>query len=206
MTATTLLLVRHAEVEPRYQRVFGGTIDMDLSERGRRQAEVLAEYLSRQPPDAVYASPLKRVRQTLVPLRVNGHPEPVVLDDLREVDFGDWTGLVWEEVEKRFGISPFDWLSELHNGTIPNAESGQALCKRIEPHLKEIIRRHQGKRVAVFCHGGVIRAALSILLELPLLKMAAFEVAYASVTWLEVHSQGAEVQLLNFAPWRDSPD
>ena len=43
--ATRLLLIRHGEVEARYQGIFGGRIDMNLSPRGRQQAKILAEYL-----------------------------------------------------------------------------------------------------------------------------------------------------------------
>ncbi len=42
---TRLLLIRHAEIEPSYQGVFGGRIDMNLSERGHEQAKLLAKFL-----------------------------------------------------------------------------------------------------------------------------------------------------------------
>jgi hypothetical protein len=48
----------------------------------------------------------------------------------------------------------------------------------------------------------VIRAALSLLLELPLVKTAAFDIAYASLTEVKVGPHGNEIRLLNFAPWQ----
>jgi broad specificity phosphatase PhoE len=202
MPHTRLFLIRHAEVEPKYHRTFGGRIDMNLSEFGRQQAEALAGYLHRQRFDAVYASPMKRVQQTLAPFQRNGHPAPQIIEDLREVDFGDWTGLVWEQVQEKFGVNPYEWLVELQHARMPNAETGAQLCNRIRPVLEGLITRHPRHTVAVFCHGGVIRAALAVLLDLPLVKTAAFEVDYASVTQVKVGSRGAEIQLLNFAPWR----
>ncbi len=203
MSATRLLLIRHAEVEARYQRVFGGRIDMELSPRGHQQAAALARYLGRRPFDALFASPMKRVQQTLAPLLVNGTPKPTVLPDLREVDFGDWTGFVWEEVQQHFQVSAFDWLNQVERGAIPNGESAQALRARVEPCLQQILRACRGQTVAIFCHGGVIRSALSILLDLPFSKMTHFEIDYASVTDVEVTPEKSEIQLLNFAPWRD---
>lgn len=203
MSATQLLLVRHAEVEARYQRIFGGRIDMELSPRGHEQAAALARYLGRRPLDAIYASPMKRVQQTLAPLLVNGTPQPTVLPELREVDFGDWTGFGWDEIHHRFDVRAYDWLDELERGTIPNAESAQALRARLAPCLERILHDHADQTVAVFCHGGVIRSLLSILLALPLAKMTHFEVDYASLTHVEVQPDKAEVQLLNFAPWRE---
>lgn len=200
---TTLYLIRHAEVEARYQGVFGGRIDMDLSPLGHEQAVTLAGYLKRKKFDAIYASPMKRVHQTLSPYLTNGAPKPVVMPKLHEVDFGDWTGLTFEQVEQRFGSRASTWLDKLAAGGIPNAEPAAAYRARIEPCVREILQGHAGQRVAVFCHGGVIRQILAILLDLPLPKTAGFEIDYTSVTEVEVHPHRAEVQLLNFTPWRD---
>jgi broad specificity phosphatase PhoE len=200
-----LLLIRHAEVEARYQGVFGGRIDMDLSPRGHEQAAALAKYLHQQTLSAIYASPMKRVQQTLAPMLVNGAPKPVILPDLREVDFGDWTGLAWEEVHAKFGISAFDWLEQLECDGIANAECAETLQDRVEPCLRQILAAHAGQQVAIFCHGGVIRVLLSLLLRWPLSRMAAFEIEYASLTHVLVRPQKAALQLLNFTPWREIP-
>src|SRR5471030_2212160 len=88
---TRLLLVRHAEVEQSYHKIFGGTIDMNLSPRGHEQAATLAKLLHGRKIDAIYASPMKRVQQTLAPFLKNGAPSQKMIPELREVDFGDWT-------------------------------------------------------------------------------------------------------------------
>jgi broad specificity phosphatase PhoE len=201
--ATSLWLIRHAEVEARYQGVFGGRVDMDLSPLGMRQAEMLAGYLRKRPFDAIYASPMKRVRQTLAPLQSHGAPQPSFLAGLREVDFGDWTGFRWEEIEPKFGVSAYAWLEQIERGAIANAENAEALEARVDACLQQILASHAGQRVAVACHGGVIRVLLSILLDWPLSRMAAFEVDYASVTQVSLSSNGSCLQMLNFAPWRE---
>lgn len=200
---TRLLLLRHAEVETRYQGVFGGRIDMELSPRGHEQAAALARYLHTVPLDALYASPMKRVQQTLAPLLLNGTPPPVVLENLREFDFGAWTGLAFGEVLSRFRISAEEWLNQLDCAGIPNAECSSSLRARLEPCLRQILTTHPGRRVAIACHGGVIRMLLALLLELPLPKMASFDIDYASLTQVLVSPGLAQLELLNFAPWRD---
>ena len=202
-SATRLLLIRHAEVEARYQGVFGGRIDMGLSPRGHQQAAAVAKYLYQRPLSAIYASPMKRVQQTLAPVLVNGAPKPVILPDLREVDFGDWTGLAWGEVHAKFGISAFAWLEQLECGGIANAESAETLQDRVEPCLRQILADHGGQQVAIVCHGGIIRMLLGILLRWPLARMGAFEIEYASLTQVLVQPDKAELQLLNFTPWRE---
>lgn len=201
---TRLWLIRHAEVEARYQGVFGGRIDMDLSPRGHEQAFTLAKYLHQRPFDALYASPMKRVQQTLAPLVVNGVPKPVILPELREIDFGDWTGLGWNEVREKFKISAFAWLEQLECGGIANAECAETLRDRIEPCFRRIVQDHPGQRIVIACHGGVIRMFLALVLGWPLSKMSAFDIEYASLTQVALFPHKARLQLVNFTPWRES--
>ena len=176
---------------------------MDLSPHGHEQAAALAKCLYQKPLNAIYASPMKRVQQTLAPVLVNGAPKPVILPDLREVDFGDWTGLAWAEVQAKFGISAFSWLEQLACDGIANAECAETLQDRVDPCLRQILAAHSGQQVAIFCHGGIIRMLLAILLRWPLPRLGAFEIEYASLTQVLVLPEKAELQLLNFTPWRE---
>lgn len=203
---TRLLLVRHAEVETRYHRIFGGKIDMNLSPRGQEQARILATFLAAKKIEAIYASPMKRVQQTLAPFLANGAPPQTILPALREVDFGDWTGLNWEQVCEQFKLLTHEWLEHIERGVMPNGENGPQFRARIEPCLRKIINDHPGQMVGVFCHGGVIRMILSVLLEIPLSRTNMFEIEYASMTQIALCPSHAEIELLNFAPWRDAGD
>jgi broad specificity phosphatase PhoE len=200
---TQLLLIRHGEVEDSYHKIFGGRIDMNLSPRGREQAQMLARFLQRKKIDAIYASPMKRVQQTLAPFLANGAPPQKVLRDLREVDFGDWTGLNWEQVCQRFQLLTHEWLDHIERGVAPNGENGPQFRARVEPCVRKILKEHPGKSTAIFCHGGVIRMILAILLKLPLSRTNMFEIEYASVTQIALQQRHAEIELLNFTPWRD---
>jgi len=201
--ATRLLLIRHAEVEALYQGVFGGRIDMELSPRGHDQAATLAQYLRTKPLGAIYASPMKRVQQTLAPLLRNGAPKPVIVPDLREVDFGDWTGLNGDEVQAKYGVSISSWLEHLEGGGIANAECGETFRERVEPCLDRILAEQGGQQVAIYCHGGVIRMLLSLLLHWRLSSLGMVEIEYASLTQVTVLPKKTRLHLLNFAPWRD---
>lgn len=202
---TRLWLIRHAEVETRYHGVFGGTIDMNLSERGYEQARLLAKFLRGKKFDAIYASPMKRVQQTFAPSRKHHPVKPVILPGLREIDFGDWTGFGWDAVREKFGIEPYEWLDKIELGVVPNGESTAHFRKRVEPCLRRAIRENRGRTAAIFCHGGVIRMMLAILMDIPLPKTGCFEVEYTSVTQVALHPHINEIELLNFTPWRDLP-
>lgn len=202
-SATRLFLLRHGEVETRYHRVFGGSrVDMNLSDQGHEQAKHLADFLDGETFDAIYASPMKRALQTMAAITATRGHQPEILHPLQEVDFGDWTGLNWDEVRERFQVSPFQWLHLLDQAAIPNGETGEQFRARIEPVVKTILEAQKGKTAAIVCHGGVIRMILSILLDLPLPKTSLFEIDYASVTMLSIASHKTEVKLMNFAPWQ----
>lgn len=202
---TTLHFIRHAEVESAYQGVFGGTIDMNLSPRGEAQARILADYLKNQPLDAIFASPMKRVQQTLAPLRAQSDLQPVILSDLHEVNFGIWQGLNFAQVKERYGFDSHQWLEALVGGKVAQAENMEAYQARIENCLRRIREQGQGKSVGVFCHGGVIRMLISLLLRLPYAKMDWMEIEYASISTVVINGVRARLRLSDFAPWRDLP-
>jgi broad specificity phosphatase PhoE len=194
-------------VETRYRRIFTGSqIDMELSPLGHAHGEAVAGWFGDSALDAVYVSPMRRVLQTAAPLLQRQGMQPVVLPDLREVDFGDWTGFRWDEIQERFGIHAFDWLETLEKAAIPNGESAQQLLGRVRPCLQRILDENPHRSVAVFCHGGIIRVMLALLLEVPLAHTAHYNIDYGSVTMLERQPEkkhAVEIELLNFCPMSD---
>jgi broad specificity phosphatase PhoE len=202
---TRLYLIRHGEVERAYHKVFGGRIDMELSPLGHEQVKALARFLRAAPPDVLYASPMRRVQQTLAPLAEQTGLTPILMEGLREVDFGAWTGLSWDEVLSKHGVTAFSWLNQLEDGTIERAETVRDFRKRVEVSLDQILAEAPGKIVAIICHGGVIRMLLSILFDLPFRKMSMFEIEYASVSKVHYRPSKREIEFLNLTPWRDYP-
>jgi len=201
---TQLYLIRHGEVEEKYHKVFGGSrIDMALSPLGHQQGQAVQKWLADTHLDALYASPMLRVQQTLAPLATYRAIAPTLMPDLREVDFGDWTGHRWDEVQEHFGISAFDWLETMENGGIPHGEPVPELKARVGKCLQDILAAHPHQTVAIFCHGGIIRVMLAMLLDMPLFRMAHFNIEYGSISVVEVQPEkkhAVEIELLNFQP------
>ena len=206
---TQLYLIRHGEVEERYHKVFGGSrIDMGLSSLGQRQAHAVADWLADAPVEAVYASPMARVQQTMGPFVGAKKLTPTILPGLREVDFGDWTGHTWTGVKDNFGVSAYDWLEVLDRAGIPNGESAAHLVARVQPCLTQILAENAHRSAAVFCHGGIIRVILSLLLELPLAKTAHFNIEYGSISIVDLQPEkkhAVELNLLNYCPVLPNP-
>jgi 2,3-bisphosphoglycerate-dependent phosphoglycerate mutase len=170
---TQLILVRHGEqhiADPR-SGPFGETIDPPLSERGQRQAELVGERFSTERVDAVYASPLKRAYETGCQIARHHRLDPVVLDDLREVEIFrdiplDTSAVDFFGEHLLAGIRE-RMLAEKRWDVYPLSESSFEFRKRTVNCIEGIIAANEGKRVVIACHGGVINAYVGHVIGSP---------------------------------------
>jgi uncharacterized phosphatase len=149
---TELYLVRHGETDWNRQRRIQGLTDIPLNETGRAQARATGALLSRRSWDAVYASPLSRARETASIIAAElGLPEPTLLDELVERNYGSAEGLDWMQVETRFP----------HGSEVPGRESRDDVGARVVPALIRLAEERAGQSLVIVSHGGAIRAVLS---------------------------------------------
>jgi probable phosphomutase (TIGR03848 family) len=156
-----LFLIRHGLTDQTGKRLYGWAPGVHLSERGRAQADDLAERMTGVRVGAVYSSPLERCRETAAPLASAAGVRVLVRRDLGEVDYGDWTGRplaqlartkLWRSVQR----SP----SQV---TFPNGESFLHVQERALRAVHEIARAHPRGRAALVSHGDVVRLLISHL-------------------------------------------
>lgn len=162
--STRLVLIRHGQTVPAVEGhtfpLVDGHGDPPLSPRGRWQAERVAERLDGEVFDAIYASSLLRTQQSAEPLarRMNDH---VRIDrDLREVYLGIAEGGRFRQMAEEQHPAIEALRRHREWGEIPEAESNLELTERVVGVLDAIHRNHRDHAVAVFCHGGVIGAAV----------------------------------------------
>ncbi|MBK6560673.1 MAG: histidine phosphatase family protein [Dehalococcoidia bacterium] len=161
---TELIFVRHGEQhipDPRTGPV-GETFDPPLSERGEQQAKVVGERLSVDRIDVVYASPLKRALETGRQVARHHRMEPIVVDDLREIEVfrdipADRSAVDFLGQGLLLGIRE-RMLREKKWDVYPYSESSFDFRKRTVNAVESIIAQNEGKRVVIACHGGVINA------------------------------------------------
>jgi broad specificity phosphatase PhoE len=154
---TTILLARHGETDWNRENRFQGHADPPLNERGRAQAGALAERLTSEAVAAIYASPLRRARETaeIIGARIGLSVESVAA--LREVDVGSWSGLTRAEIEQRFPDGYRRWLG--YGPGWDDGETYEEMGERVLGALGELAARHPAERILVVTHGGPIRAA-----------------------------------------------
>jgi broad specificity phosphatase PhoE len=163
-SATRLFLVRHGATQLTAEDRFSGSVGVDLSDEGRRQAGFLADRLAHEKVAAVYSSPLARTLETAGIIARPHHMTPVERDGLREISHGRWEGLTRHEVEDRFPGEYTAWEADPFTFAPEDGESGVAVLARSLPVLREIVVRHAGENVVVVSHKATLRLLLSSLL------------------------------------------
>ncbi|NMR88967.1 histidine phosphatase family protein, partial [Vibrio parahaemolyticus] len=103
----------------------------------------------------VYISPLKRTIQTSEILGIDG----IMEERVKEIDFGIFKGLGYEEFMKVYPEEGKKWISDLKNYQIPNGESLKMTYERVVDFLEDIIK--EDKNMLVITHEGIIKLAFS---------------------------------------------
>ena len=155
----TLVLVRHATSKG--LGTFVGQKDEPLSEAGRRQLHGLIRKLSGFRFHALFASDLRRALETARRAARRQNLEIQIRPGLREMHFGRWQGLSWEQIRKREPGATNLWVRNFPSQPIPGAEAFSAFKTRVRSELKAIVNANMGRCVLVVTHAGVIRVALA---------------------------------------------
>jgi broad specificity phosphatase PhoE len=158
--------MRHAETEDNVHMRLSGWTDTDLSVRGESQIELLADHFNREHGqiDALYSSPLIRARRTAEAIgALTGHT-PILIDDLREMYFGELDGRPFEELREAYShLLDADENSDIEDFMWPSGESRSGFSARALRVINEIADRHPGKPVGIVTHGGLIATLLTVL-------------------------------------------
>ena len=162
--ATRIFLVRHGATVLSAEDRFAGATDVDLSDEGRSQARRLGERLASEPIAAVYASPMKRTRETASLIAASHDKEINTKDGLREIDHGRWEQMTRAEVEAKYPDEYKAWEADPFTYAPLGGESGLSVMARALPALREIVVAHQGEKVLVVSHKATIRLVISSLL------------------------------------------
>ena len=154
-----LLLIRHALTDSTGKELTGWTPGVHLSERGREQAERLAERIAQLPIEAIYSSPLERCRETARPLASRRKLSVRSRPGLGELRFGAWTGRslrqlsrtkLWREVQTTPSRARF-----------PDGESILEAQARAVGEIERLVSLHPKVVVAAFSHADVIKLILA---------------------------------------------
>lgn len=195
---TDILLIRHGETDWNAVKRLQGHIDIPLNQQGERQALALGHALRAEALDAVISSDLQRARQTALAV-AQQQSVPVHSDaGLRERCYGAFEGLNYSEIGQRYPAAYAAWQNRDLDAQYPPgervAETLRQFYERTVARILHWAQRHQGQKIALVAHGGVLECAYRAARAMPLAVPRDFPILNASVNRL--HVKDGQLQLV----------
>lgn len=202
--STKVILVRHARTTYNEQGRYQGSSDESvLTAKGHQDAYATGLNLKEYNFDAIYTSPLKRVRQTtqeiLTALQDKNNVPPVYSDRLlTEICMSHWQGLYYQEVKEKFAEAYNCWQNTPHLFSINNIYPVLELFEKARLFWQKILSKHQGQTILIVAHGGTNRALISTAVGLQPEKYHSLQQSNCGISCLEFSSRNnAEIKYLN---------
>ena len=188
-TETTVDLIRHGE--PVGGRRYRGQTDDPLSEKGWAQ---MRSAVGDSPPwDVVVSSTLSRCLAFARELSAR-HQLPLETDPrFVEIGFGAWEGRTPEELTKSDPLLIERFREDPVANRPEGAEALADFAGRVGAAWRDVVARHAGRHVLIVAHGGVIRALVGQVLEVPLHRVFRISVPTAGISRIRVRQRGAQL-------------
>ncbi len=192
-----LFLVRHGQTDWNINRRFQGQSDVPLNEAGRQQATALANRLSREHIDVLFASDLQRAYETARMIAAQ-HACEIRLDTrLREINFGAWEGLTYDEIKHNDPAVLAAREADIFTTAAPDGETLNQLTSRVESVLNDLHTQYADQTILIVAHGGPLQILLCLALNLSPSKYWQFHLASASLSKITYYPAGAIINLMN---------
>ncbi len=147
-----IILLRHAQCEG--EGYIGAGSDVHLTRTGHARAVQLIAEIEDLAPEMIYSSPLLRCRETLMPYLEKNQQTLVSYDAaLREMEFGSFESLTYEQISRRYPEAQTAWYANQITGRPPGGESLQELHSRVEGFLSRKILKCPAERILICAHG-----------------------------------------------------
>jgi alpha-ribazole phosphatase len=196
---TRIILLRHGEGE-NAGSVFYSQQDVSLSDFGRKQSLALADRLKDVPFNRVFSSDLSRCLFLAKAITGEKGLAVDVRSELREVDFGHWSGLSWDAVESRYPGALSERMEKLESYRPPQGENLVEVALRVWRVIDEALKKCKEEAVAIVSHGGVNRVLIARAIGLSLNKIFSLEQDFACINVLDFYPDGpVTLRLLNWS-------
>lgn len=155
---TNFIIIRHGESVANKDDVCIGHTDFDLSEKGRIQAQLTAEYIIKNfKVDKIYSSDLKRAYNTAKAVADRLGISIIPNENLREMYFGEWENRKISDLienEEEFKL----WKKDIGKTKSPGGETVRDMYDRVIAEVEKIAKENDGKTVLIATHATPIRA------------------------------------------------
>ena len=197
---TELLLVRHGQTDSNLHGRWQGWDGTPLNQQGEREAALIAQRLAQteEAIAALYTSPLRRAWQTAERIGEAMNLSPVPHDGLKEIDFGQISGITLDEFRERFPDLHKRWTDKTNlTFAFPGGEERAQFFQRVGEAIEGIVECHPDQKVVIVAHGGTLRACLVHCLPAEFSQWWTYELGNCSLTRFEVKDGRAKLLVLD---------
>ena len=192
-----LILVRHALTVDNQKSRLSGQIDSSISEEGREQIDKITNYLKDFDIDKIYTTTSSRTKDTVKKLSELKSIEIIEKESLKEISFGDFEGLTFDEIKDKYPKEFQDMIEKGYEYKYPNGESLIDSYNRVCIELDNIISNNDNRTILICSHGGTIRNILTYLISNSYQYHWNFKIDNGSVTILEVQDGFTVITAMN---------
>lgn len=191
----TFFLIRHATNDFVGKSIVGRTPGVHLNETGREEARRLSERLRGSGITRIFSSPLERAQQTAEPLARALGLSVITIENLQEIDFGNWRGRTFAELE----ADPMwkQWNSFRVSARPPGGEAILEVQTRLVGVIRQLWDRFPNETMAVVSHGDPLRTIIFYYLGLSMDLVNRIEMSPAHYSILRLEPSGAQIMALN---------
>jgi broad specificity phosphatase PhoE len=189
-------LVRHAAHDNVGGYLAGRAPGIRLGEDGLAQAKRLGARMSQERFEAIFASPRERTQETAAAIADACGDMPVTIaDELDEVDFGNWSGSNFDELNKLQEWRM--WNSMRSMAETPNGETMLDVQGRVVGLVRRLVAQNANGRFVLVTHADIIKSVVSFVLGLPIDAWPRLEISPASITTIVWGGWGGKVLTMN---------
>lgn len=192
-----LILVRHALTVDNQKSRLSGHIDSSISEEGKEQIDKITNYLKDFDIDKIYTTTSSRTKDTVKKLSELKSIEIIEKESLKEISFGDFEGLTFDEIKDKYPKEFQDMIEKGYEYKYPNGESLIDSYNRVCIELDNIISNNDNRTILICSHGGTIRNIITYLISNSYKYHWNFKIDNGSVTILEIQDGFTVITTMN---------
>lgn len=197
---TTIFLVRHGDTRQTDEGRLYTDPEAELTERGRDQIRALADWLKTESPQALFSSSSKRVKSSADIIAAQLSLDITLLDAINAWRVGTWEGRTYLEVKKAEPAIYEAWVADPVSNAPPQGEAIRDVYNRTTKAVKQLIKDHEGKKIALVSHAEVVRALLVDALGMPLENYWRIAVPTGSIAKVDYSASFATVHYVSLRP------
>lgn len=198
MSTLRIHFLRHGQTAQSKANMFCGSgLNPDLTPDGLEMAECVARAHAKTPFKTIYSSPLIRTVSTAKTVAASHRLEPKLIDDLREIGYGDWEGKTADAVNQEFHDDYIRWMADPAWCPPTNGETATAIAARGIRVVDQIRHEVSCGEVLVVSHKATIRIILCSLLGIDVGRFRfRLDCPVCSVSVVDFTAQGPWLRIL----------